>query len=835
MGIRFTIEKIAEIVGGTLVRGKPLTVVSHVATDSRRPFADGTIFFALKGSHFDGHHFLVDAASRGAIAVVVDRDHVEVPRIKNVIAVDDTLHAMQALAAAHRARFGGAVVGITGSNGKTIVKEMLAAIVGRERTVGRSPGSFNSQVGVPHSVFGLRPEQEVALVEAGVSQPGEMERLQRVIMPDIGIITNIGEAHLAGFGDLEVTATEKLKLFAEMHGALIWNADDSVLRGRLANLDGLELYGFGEAYDASYRIVKTVADDVGFDLVIRMPEGERLELRLDVPGRHNLWNAAAAVAVAHQLGISAAAIQQGLQEFREAPMRLEMHTTGAGVTLINDAYSSDPVSAAAAFHALIHYAAGARTVAIIGDMLDLGEASEQTHVELGRLAAQLDIGHLVCVGPLARIAGRAAVSDGLPYSRVTEVSEDEEHDLAGVLDPLVRPGDFVLLKASRAIGLERAAQSLLESMAPTRLYVDLAAIRENVQTTSRALGTNTGLMAVIKSFAYGNDSNRVALTLADAGVDAFMVAFPDEAIPLRRRGITLPILVSNVRPDEVDKVVKYDLTALIADERTLESLQREATRRNREVAVHVEIETGMNRLGVSPRAALAFCRRIQDSPHLRFDGLMTHFAVADDVREDAFTQQQIATFESVVAELAHADVVPRVVHAANTAAAWRFPQARFDMVRIGLGLYGIMPSADVSAASRGLRTALEFVTEVIAVHEVEAGESVGYGRRYRAPSRRVIATIAAGYNDGLPRFMSSGGEVLVGGRRCSVVGSVCMDVSMVDVTDVTPAVAAGDEVVIFGTRGEESITVEEIALRGDTISYEILTNISPRARRVFLR
>lgn len=832
MSVHFTIEAVARITGGRIVHGNELTVVTEVATDTRAPLGEATLFVALRGANFDAHHFLDDAVARGAIAAVVDEAHADARGFGAVVAVEDTLGALQALAAAHRHQFAGTVVGITGSNGKTIVKEMLAAIAGRTRTTTRSPGSYNSQVGVAHSLFGIRAEHELAIIEAGISQPQEMERLATMIQPDVGIITNIGEAHLAGFGDLEVTASEKLKLFRDLHGPLIWNADDSVLRGRLANLKGLALFGFGEAYDAKYRIVKVTPEPAGFDLTIRFPDGTPHTFSLEVPGHHNAWNAAAAAAAADQLGVPVEEIRAGLKSFRVAPMRMEMHTTQSGVTLLNDAYSSDPVSAAAAVHALVHYAAGARTIAILGDMLDLGAASEEAHEELGRLVARHRIDRLVCVGPLARIAGRAAVESGMSAERVFEASDHEPLD--ELLDELVQPGDYVLFKGSRAIGLERAAQTLLESVAPTKLYVDLSAVRENVQAIRRALGPTTQLMAVVKSFGYGNDSNRVALTLVNAGVAAFMVAFPDEGIPLRRRGIDLPILVTNVRPTEADKIVKYGLTPLLFEPRALEAIEREAERRGVVVPVHVEVDTGMNRLGVEPADTLGFCRRIHASPHLEFDGIMTHFAAADDAQEDDFTRAQIAKFEAVIADLTREDVIPRIVHAANTAAAWRFPEARYDMVRVGLGLYGIHPSADVAHDVKGTTPALEFVTEITHVQDVAAGESVGYGRTWRPDAPRRIATIAAGYNDGFSRFMSNGGEVLIHGHRCPVVGSVCMDVSMVDVTDV-PAAAPGDEVVIFGTRDGVELSIDEMAKRGHTISYEILTNISPRVRRIFRR
>lgn len=834
MKLDFSIAAIVEITNGTLVRGSESSLIDEVSTDTRTPVGEHALFVALRGDNFDGHHFLVEAAHAGAVAAIVDRQHAVSAPFGAVIAVDDTLAALQQLAAAHRNKFAAEVVGITGSNGKTIVKEMLAAILGQTRTTYRSPGSYNSQVGVAHSLLGLLSGQhEVAIIEAGISQPGEMDRLREMIRPSLGAITNIGEAHQAGFGDLNVTADEKLRLFQDLRGPLIWNADDAVLRGVLGGRTSrltAQLYGFGEAYDAHYRIMKVTADERGFDIVLRPGTESTEPLRLNVLGRHNVWNAAAAAAIADQLGVGFDAIRAGLADFEVAPMRMEMHTTQAGVTLLNDAYSSDPVSAAAALNALMHYAAGNRTVAIIGDMLDLGAASEAAHRDLGETIAKLRVDGLVCVGALARLAGHAAVDAGMAAERIWHVAHtDELHDL---LEEIVQPGDFVLLKGSRAVGLEHAAQELLESVAPTRLFVDLGVVRDNVAAIRRATGT--GLIAVIKSFAYGNDSNRVALTLENAGVDAFMVAFPDEGIPLRQRGIALPILVSNVRASEADKVAKYNLTAIISEHHALRALSAEAARRGVTLSVHVEVDTGMNRTGVRAEDALEFCRAVAERPHLTFDGLMTHFAAADAAHEDAFTLGQIATFERVIAQLAAADVVPRVVHAANTAAAWRFPQARYDLVRVGLGLYGVHPSDDVAAATLGLAPALTFVSSITQIRTVEPGASVGYGRMFRPQTARQIATVAVGYNDGFPRYMSSGGEVIVRGKRCMVVGNVCMDVCMIDVTDV-PDAAPGDDVLLFGRLGDDEVPIDDLALRGRTISYEILTNISPRVRRIFRR
>ncbi len=818
--MKLTLQTIADWTGGTLLRGDPGATFEHVSIDSREAIDDASLFVALRGENFDGHDFV---ASCGAAGAIVHRDVDEGPA--NLVRVEDTTTALQALAGRWRAEQRVPVVGITGSNGKTIVKEMLAAIAGRARTTYRSPGSYNSQIGVALSLLGISSEHDLAVIEAGVSKPGEMERLAPMIAPDLGIITNIGSAHAAGFGTLRTTATEKLKLFAGREIPVVFNADDELLRELV---DGG--ISFGEAEDADYRIADVERSNGGFAFRLHFPDGDVQRFELHVPGRHNVWNAAAAIAAADALGIDPGLAREALASFEVAAMRMEMHTTEAGVTLLNDAYSSDPVSAAAALNALVHYAAGARTVAILGDMLDLGASSDAAHREIGGLVHRLGIDVLVCVGRRARGIGEAAQRRGMSESAVLYV--ESTTGLDALIDDLVRAGDWVLFKGSRAVGLERAASALLESIAPARLHVDLAQIRENVQAIRRSIGPDSGVMAVVKSFGYGNDSNRVSLALVNAGVEAFCVAYPDEGIPLRRHGIDLPILVTNVRPTEVDKIAKYRLTPLVFDRGLVDALDREAKRRGITIEAHVEIDTGMNRLGIEPDDAVAFCADLAARENLVLDGVMTHFAAADEAAADDFTRQQIARFDAVIADLAAAGLKPRVVHAANTAAAWRFPEARYDLVRVGLGLYGVHPSAEVGDATVGVGPALQFVTEILYVKELTPGETVGYGRTWKADEPRRIATIAVGYNDGFPRFMSNGGEVLVGGIRCPVVGNVCMDVSMVDVTAV-PAAAAGDEVVVFGAQGDQRITLEEIAARGHTISYELLTNVSPRVRRVF--
>ncbi len=810
--------------------------VGEVCVDTRQLLEPGALFVALEGPRFDGHDFVDEAIKQGAAAALVHRQCGSAAQI----VVDDTLRALQTMAAKWRQQFSIPLVAITGSNGKTIVKDMLASILGRSMTVHRSPGSFNSQVGVALSLLGLRDDHQVAIVEAGISRVGEMERLEEMIRPTLGIITNIGLAHAAGLGDKKTTANEKIKLFRRTEDTVVMPAGEPLLPDEIFHVKQSRVAGVGtgdelDDEDAEWdlRVADVIDTEEGFDFELRWKNGRSVSISLGILGIHNINNAALAAAMAAELGADNEAIRDGLAAYSLREMRLEMHTTGADITLINDAYNADPTSVRAALGVLHNYAGRQRKVAILGNMLDLGRCAERAHREVGEQVARLGIDLLFCVGHHATDIGDGAEEFGMDAQCIECV--DDFDALHRRLDEVLEAGDVVLFKASRSVGLDRAAKRLIESVAPTRLYIDLEAIAENFHALRRHVGDDVGVMAVVKSFGYGNDATRISQTLVQQGVDALAVAFPDEAIPLRQRGLTLPILVTNARAAEADKLVKYDLQPLVYTEEVARALARQAEKRGETVDLHLAVDTGMRRAGLRPDEVADFAARLKQWPQLQIGGLMTHFAAADDSDEDEFTRLQISRFETVIDALFEQGIEPPLIHAANTAAAWRFPEARFDMVRVGLGIYGLHPSKTVEEQSAEVvRPALKLSTRVLHIHDVEAGESVGYGRSWRADKPRRLATLAAGYNDGFPYFLSNRGQVLIGGKRCPVVGSVCMDVAVVDITNAGE-VAVGDEAVLFGRQNGASIHVDEWAELGESINYELLCNISPRVRRIFLK
>jgi alanine racemase len=829
-----SLNQIIQHIQPVRVKGPVGGLVSGVSIDTRKPSGEDYIFWAIRGQHFNGNDFVEDALASGVRAAVTSRADLfeaPIPEGATLIQVTDTLKALQDLAASYRGRFGYPVVGITGSNGKTLVKEMLASILCTERRTYRSPLSYNTQVGAALGLLGMRPEHEVALIEAGISLPGEMDRLERMIRPDHGILTVISKAHIGGLGTLENTLEQKQRLFKNLtnDSFLILNADDPLsmsITGRFkANV---VTFGMSDKADVKADDVRSIPER-GHRFRMGL-FGRTLDITLPVPGRFNILNALAAAAGATLLGASPDAIRKGLEGFHPSPMRLEIHTTVTGVTLINDTYNSDPASMKGALDVLAKVGQGRRKIAILSEMLDLGLHSREEHLAVGKDVARTGLDHLITVGENAALIGRAAALEGMSSRQV--INTRSYNEAASELEKIMNRGDVVLFKGSRWFRLERIAKELVGSMGPTRLTVNLDAIAANIKIIRGIVGDDVSIMPVVKSFGYGNDSIRTSKVALENGATHLAVAFPDEAATLRENRIDAPILVFNVLPEEVDKIVRYRLSSVVSSLDLARALNRVAAG-ERKISVHVKIDTGMGRSGVWVDDAVPFIQTLLCMRNLEVEGIMTHFASADDPRDDTYTLGQIHSFQSLLDALKQQGQTFRYVHAGNTAAVVRFPQTHFNMVRPGLGMYGLYPSEAVRSMVR-LEQVITFSTKIAQIKEHPAGRCISYNRRFitRGPCR--IATLHVGYNDGYPRFQSNVGQVLVRGRRAPVVGTVCMDATMIDVTDI-PEAKVGDEAVLFGRQGDEEILADEIAANGGTINYEIICKISPRVTRIFVQ
>ncbi len=821
-----TPHDLAALLGGAL-QGPPPPAgrAAGVAIDSRR-VRPGDLFFALRGRQHDGHGFVAGAMAAGAGLAVVRHGWggpEDVPRIS----VADPLAALQRLAAWYRRREIAEVVAITGSNGKTVVKNALTAILAGRHRVAASPGSWNSQVGVPLAVLSAPPGSRLGLFEAGVSAPGEMEALEAILRPDFGVLVNVGLAHIGSFGSREATAREKLGLFKRLPaGGWLLLPDDPLLAGLEAG-SGAQLLHTPGCLPALLARRSTAS---GTLLTLGFGE-ERLELPVRTRSSVLIDDLRIAMAAALRLGVPTVEIIAALQDHSFGPTRMETWRTPEGITIVNDTASDDPLSVQAALEAVAaSRTPGGRLLFVFGGMGELGEREAGEHALIGRLAAERGFNELLLLPHPAREHTAAAWRAAAPEQpRAID-------NLAALRDHVrrsARSGDTLLVKGAASGGLASAARELWESMAPRRFLVDLGAIRENISRFRSLCGPGVAMLAVLKAWAYGTELPRLALALQESGIDWIGVSAADEGARLRRAGVHLPVLVMLMDIEEVDKAVRYGLTPVVYSLPFARALVEALRAMNARCDVHLEIDTGMGRLGVAPAEAAAAARLLAASGVAALTGVMTHFSSADDPAADAATAAQLARFDEALAAVRAEVPGPLCVHTAATSACVRFPAARRDMVRLGLGLYGIHPSAAIAEALE-LELAVAFVSRLAQVALWPRGQRVGYGGTYvvEAEEQR-IGIVAAGYNDGVPWRLGNRGEVLVQGRRARVLGRVSMDSLAIDLSGV-PDAAVGDEVLIFGARDGQQLRPEELALQAGTIPYELLVNVDThRVQRIF--
>lgn len=789
------LSDLVEVVGGMAAGAfDGDRLVESVTVHSERIPRAGA-FFALPGSRTDGHRFVADAFANGAAVAVVARGANPVGD-GPLVEVDDPLRALQALAAWWRRRLTAEVVAIVGSNGKTVTKDALVHFAGAGRRVHGSPGSYNSQVGVPLAVLGIPADCDVALVESAVSEPGEMARLEAVVRPDHVVVTNLGTRWASRFPSRAEQGAELLVMARHASWTLVGEPDPDLPADAPGPLP---------RFEPAVRLPEGLGTTVSF------PDGAAGSILVRTPSDAVLQDVRTAITAAWLLGVRGATLLDAAPTYRPTSTRLEMWRSPGGVTVVRDVATPDPMAAGAAVRAAAALAgAGQRCIVVLAEPLpDPTPAFAAAVVAEGASAVfGLDVpSHRRVAEDLAGrietrlVAGTAALRDLLI---------DELH-----------AGDVVLVQSPPERGLGDLTVALMESMAPTRLYVDLGAVEDNVTAFRRAVGSSVRIMGMVKALAYGTDATQVAASLQAAGVDALGVSGVDEGVALRRAGIGVPILVLLATAPELPKMLRYRLTPLVYGPELLDAVLVAG-----DVSVHVEVDTGMHRTGLPPAAAIAAVRRLGP----RVSGLMTHLASADDPAEDAATTEQLRRFGAVAAE-----VGPGVVrHAAATAAAIRFPDARFDMVRIGLGLYGVHPSP-ATAELLKLDCAVGLVSRIVEVVEVPAGERVGYGGTFTAPSAgRRVGVVPAGYHDGVPRAASNAGVVVVAGARCPIVGRVSMDSMAVDLT-ARPEAGVGTDVLVYGRQHDWSLPVEELAGSSGTIAHELLARLGPRVQRIFTR
>jgi len=825
-----TFSQIATIIRATILQQQGDAMIDQILLDSRKLlFPDSSLFFALDGPRRNGSSFIPELYKKGLRHFVVDENFTteniqEFPEA-GFLQVADVLQALHLLAAWHRARFSYPVIGITGSNGKTIVKEWLFQLLQSDFQIVRSPKSYNSQIGVPLSIWQMNERHNLAIFEAGISQPDEMQQLEKMISPSIGVFTSIGEAHGAGFLNIRQKINEKLRLFVHAD-ALVYPADDPDINDAVNQFknnvragDEFQLISWGRKEGLSLQIVsienktagkhiRAIWKDIAFEFSIPFMDEASLE------------NAITCSAVLLQLGIQPSGIHEKMQLLRPVEMRLELKQGINNCSVINDSYSADINSLTIALDFLLQQQQHQKRTLILSDILQSGKTDHELYAEVATILAQKQINRFIGIGPgISRCREVfSGIAETVFYNSTAEFKQQfhAQHFQQ----------ETILLKGARVFAFEQISQLLEQKLHQTVMEINLNAITHNLGVYQQRLNAGTKLMAMVKAFSYGSGSFEIANLLQFHKVDYLTVAYTDEGVELRKAGISLPIMVMNTDESSFESMVQHQLEPELFSFDMLNGFENYLKRSGIEqYPVHIKLDTGMHRLGFEEKDIESLCSILQRSACFKIQSVFSHLAASDAPVHDDFTGQQSAVFEKCCRQLQTTIQYPFLRHIANTAAIHRHPELQYDMVRLGIGLYGVDNHAGMQEQLKNVTT---LKTTISQIKQVRAGETVGYNREGIAKKDTVIATVGIGYADGYPRALSNGaGKMLVNGILAPVIGTVCMDMTMLDITDI-PA-AAGDEVIVFG----EALSVKQVAAWANTIAYEILTGISQRVKRVY--
>jgi alanine racemase len=783
--------------------------ISELVTDSRKAVrAEGAVFFAISGSHHDGHQFVGKLYALGIRNFIVERAIDNIGPESNILKVDSSIAALQRIVARHRSSIKAPLIGITGSNGKTIIKEWLYQLLAPEFKIAKNPASYNSQLGVPLSVWKMQPHHTLGIFEAGISTVNEMPKLQEVLKPSLGIFTNIGSAHDEGFKNIEEKIREKLLLFKETE-RLIYCKDHTVIDTAVRETP-IHSYTWGENSGADVRIEK----QPGRYLVTTANE----EFSLSVPfsDQASIENCFHCMMVMLQVGLPPATIQDRLSSLRAVPMRLELKEGINQCQIIDDTYNNDLAGLQVSLDFLAHQHQKNKKRVILSDIHESGLSDAALAKKVAALIYAGHIDSFIGIGPVL-----ASYQNDFPSSSRFFQSTEEflrDFNFNSLRD------EMILIKGARVYTFEKIVNRLQRKVHGTVMEIDLGALVHNLNYFKTRLKPETKIMAMVKAFAYGSGSNEIANVLQYHKIDYLGVAYADEGVELRKNNISVPIMVMN--PSEVgfETMLAYHLEPEIYSFKILESLADFL--QGRACQVHIKIDTGMHRLGFGKDDIDKLCGLLTEHRNLQVASVFSHIAGADEKKHDTFSGDQAARFSAMADEISQRIRYRPIYHLLNSSGILRLPGWQFDMVRLGIGLYGIDPSENHAHPLKPVATLKTIISQI---KEIPAGETVGYGRMGTTPKPATIATVAIGYADGFSRAFSKGvGQVLVHGKRAPVIGNVCMDMTMIDITGI-PA-REGDEVIVFG----KGLPIQELADNIHTIPYEILTSTSERVKRVFV-
>lgn len=808
--------------------------IDQVAVDSRRINSEKALFVPLEGQNYDGHQFIASAAKAGARYILASPKWqvIDLPESVTILRVENPLHAFQDIARAYRQQMPAQIIAIAGSYGKTMVKDLLYAFIKTTYPAAASPESFNSQIGVPLSLLTISRSDKFALIEMGISKTEEMDRLIAMIIPDHIILTHIGKKHLATLGDLETVATEMAKLPLSLSSeswALL--PRNQFLEPALRTLKATPHFWNDYQQGLPQAITLSTEYNAQMPYCINFPDGTTYVNRTTFGFYYFLDLLNITIKAAWLLGIPAESIRKILDEYVAEPMRTEIWRSPSGTTFINDIYCSDPQSLNRSLKHLDQPHKG-RKIFVFGGMRGAIKQAESDYRHIGKMLSSKRLDFLFLVGehPFHFLIEELKKSQNIPEIILCTNHPEAIEKLHGIIEQ----DDLILIKGDKKESMDSLMEAFNDSICTNQCLINLAAIEANISAMRQKLSPKTRIMVMVKAGAYGTHDVRIAQFLESCSIDILGVSYVDEAVALKLAGVKQAIFVINAASYESVKIVKWGLEVGVSEKSIIASIADEASKQNKQIKVHLHIDTGMSRFGCRPEDAVDLAAYICSFSSLKLEGIMTHFACADDPEQDSFTLSQANSLEKIGKKIKELGFEIPWIHAANSAAVMRFDFPQFNMVRVGLAVYGLYPS-EAAKNCLELKLALSLVSRIVGINECHEGDTISYGRSYTVErGHQRIAVIPIGYFDGLHRNYSGRGSVMIRGKRAPMVGKICMDFMMIDITDI-PNASIGDSVLIFGEdEFAQYLSPEELALSGDSIIHELMTCLGPRIQRIFI-
>ncbi len=830
VSIDYTINEIAAICKGNwLNKNSSVTAPSYLSLDSRKiSFPETTVFFAIRNPHHNANLFIENLYERGVRNFVTDEQSFALEKfsLANIILVDDTVSALQTLAVHHRNKFlkeDLPVIGITGSNGKTIIKEWLNQLLENKFSIARSPKSFNSQIGVPLSVLNIDANNDLAIFEAGISQPGEMKNLEKIIKPTLGIFTNIGNAHDEGFKSRKEKINEKLVLFRNVK-QLIFCADDEILMKQIKSFQqkniNVQLFSWGKKSDNILQIKEIKKGDSSCSIET-VYQRKKVVIEIPFTDEASVQNAIHCLSVLFVLKKNTEEELARFKSLYPIAMRLEMKQGINHCNIINDSYSNDLYSLGIALDFLSQQKQHKTHTLILSDILQSGMEPQKLYSQVSSLLPQKNIDSFYGVG--TDIFSQQKEFSEIKNKSFFKSTEDFLHNIhvSNFQD------ETILIKGARQFEFEKISHLLEPKVHQTVLSINLNAIVFNLKKYKEKLKPETKVMAMVKAFSYGSGSYEIASVLEFNKVDYLAVAYADEGVELRKAGITLPIMVMNIDNGTFDSILNYNLEPEIFSFALLNDFTIFLKKSEIEdYPVHLKIDTGMHRLGFMENEIDLLCKKISDNDFVKVKSVFSHLAASEDPKQDDFTSFQFSIFKNCCSKIEKALGYSFLKHISNTSGISRHPDLQMDMVRLGIGLYGIDGNMQMQKQLKNVST---LTTTISQIKKIKAGETVGYGRMGKVEKDSIIAVVRIGYADGYSRTLGNGkGKMLVKNKLVPVFGNVCMDMAMLDVSAIKN-LKEGDEVIVFG----EALSLQMLSFWAQTIPYEMMTGISQRVKRVY--